>query len=94
MPMTWARAQPDHNLYVRGNRIFAANYSTGLRVLEFGDLAEEEIEEIAWFDTYPDNDGPALDGAWSVYPYLPSGTILVSDIRRGLFVLSMEDTPP
>lgn len=84
----------DHNLYVRGNRIFAANYSTGLRVLEFGDLAEEEIEEIAWFDTYPDNDGPALDGAWSVYPYLPSGTILVSDIRRGLFVLSMEDTPP
>lgn len=84
----------DHNLYVRGNRIFEANYSTGLRVLEFGDLAEEEIEEIAWFDTYPDNDGPALDGAWSVYPYLPSGTILVSDIRRGLFVLSMEDTPP
>lgn len=84
----------DHNLYVRGNRVFAANYSTGLRVLEFGDLAEEEIKEIAWFDTYPDNDGPALDGAWSVYPYLPSGTILVSDIRRGLFVLSMEDTPP
>ena len=84
----------DHNLYVRGNRVFEANYSTGLRVLEFGDLAEEEIEEIAWFDTYPDNDGPALDGAWSVYPYLPSGTILVSDIRRGLFVLSMEDTSP
>ena len=84
----------DHNLYVRGNRVYEANYSTGLRVLEFGDLAEEEIEEIAWFDTYPDNDGPALDGAWSVYPYLPSGTILVSDIRRGLFVLSMEETPP
>lgn len=84
----------DHNLYVQGNRIFEANYSTGLRVLEFGDLAEEEIEEIAWFDTYPDNDGPALDGAWSVYPYLPSGTILVSDIRRGLFVLSMQDAPP
>lgn len=83
----------DHNLYVRGNRVFEANYSTGLRVLEFGDLAEEEIEEIAWFDTFPDDDGPDLQGAWSVYPYLPSGTILVSDIQRGLFVLSMEETP-
>ncbi len=83
----------DHNLYVRGNRIFEANYSTGLRVLEFDDLAEEEIEEIAYFDTFPDNDGPQLQGAWSVYPYLPSGTILVSDIQRGLFVLSIEETP-
>merc|ERR1712232_258272 len=28
-----------------------------------------------------------FEGAWSVYPYFASGTILVSSIERGLFVL-------
>ena len=80
----------DHNLYVLGNRVFEANYSSGLRVLEFGDLAAGEIEEIAFFDTYPEGDGRDFEGAWSVYPYLPSGTILVSDMQHGLFVLSLQ----
>ena len=80
----------DHNLYVRGNRVYEANYTTGLRVLEFGDLAEREIEEIAFFDTFPDDDSRSFSGAWSVYPYLPSGTIIVSDIQNGLFVLRMQ----
>ena len=81
----------DHNLYVLGDRLFEANYTSGVRVLEIGDLARREIEEIAWFDTYPESDAVILDGAWSVYPYLPSGTVLVSDIANGLFVLSLEE---
>ena len=79
----------DHNLYVRGNLVFAANYSSGLRVLEIGDLANRELEEVAFFDTFPQNDDVDLWGAWSVYPYLPSGTVIVSDMRNGLFVLSL-----
>ena len=81
----------DHNLYVLGDRVFEANYTSGLRVLELGDLARREIEEIAWFDTYPESDGTSLIGAWSVYPYLPSGTVLVSAIENGLFVLTLEE---
>lgn len=80
----------DHNLYVRGNRVYEANYTTGLRVLEFGDLAARDMREIAFFDTYPVSDASRLIGAWSVYPFLPSGTLIVSDIENGLFVLSME----
>ncbi len=80
----------DHNLYVRGNRVYEANYTSGLRVLELGDLANREIEEIAFFDTFPSNDNTAFQGAWSVYPYLPSGTLIVSDINNGLFILSMQ----
>ena len=81
----------DHNLHVLGDRVFEANYTSGLRVLELGNLARQEIEEIAWFDTYPDGDGTSFNGAWSVYPYLPSGTVLVSDITNGLFVLTLEE---
>lgn len=80
----------DHNLYVLGNRVFEANYQSGLRVLEFDDLAAREIGEVAFFDTFPQGDGVAFTGAWSVYPYLPSGTILVSDMENGLFILSMD----
>ena len=78
----------DHNLYVLGNRVFEANYTSGLRLLEFGDLANSELSEIAFFDTYPGTDARNFDGAWSVYPYLPSGNILVSDVSHGLFVLT------
>lgn len=77
----------DHNLYVHGNRVFQANYRAGLRVLEFGDLGAAEIEEVAHFDTAPDSDARGFVGAWSVYPYLPSGNLLASDTRGGLFVL-------
>ena len=80
----------DHNLYVLGNRVFEANYTTGLRVLEFGNLANGELMEIAFFDTFPDSDIAEFDGAWSVYPYFPSGTIIVSDESNGLFILTLQ----
>ena len=79
----------DHNLYVLGTRVFAANYTSGLRVLDVGDLSSNDLTEAAFFDTFPDSDAADFDGAWSVYPYLPSGTILVSDITNGLFILSL-----
>ena len=89
-PYSLGTLATDHNLYVLGNRVFEANYRSGLRVLEFGDLVNRELEEIAFFDTFPDSDSTDFDGAWSVYPYLPSGTIIVSDINSGLFILSMQ----
>lgn len=85
-----ATASIDHNLYVLGNRVFQANYTSGLRVLEFGDLASSEMMEIAFFDTFPGSDATDFSGAWSVYPYLPSGTIIVSDRANGLFILSLQ----
>ena len=78
----------DHNLYILGNRVFEANYTSGLRVLEFGDLGNSELSEVGFFDTYPGSNAASFDGAWSVYPYLPSGNILVSDTSNGLFVLT------
>jgi choice-of-anchor B domain-containing protein len=80
----------DHNLYVKGNQVYQSNYTAGLRVLEFGELEHGELEEVAYFDTHPGSNGRQLDGAWSVYPYLPSGVVIVSDIQAGLFVLSLQ----
>ena len=85
-----ATVSTDHNLYILGNRVFEANYSSGLRVLEFVDLANSELTEIAFFDTFPASDATNFSGAWGVYPYLPSGAIIVSDGTNGLFILSLQ----
>ena len=75
-----------HNLYVKGNRIYAANYRSGLRVLDCSNPFA--LNEIGYFDTYPGNDNASFNGAWSTFPYFDSGTVIVSDIERGLFVFS------
>ncbi len=48
-----------------------------------------QLREIGSFDTFlaPAADVAGTDGAWGVYPFLPSGTVVVSDITNGLFVL-------
>ena len=84
----------DHNLYVRGDLVFQANYRSGLRVLRIGDLSEAELTNEAFFDTYPGSDGRGYEGAWNVYPFFPSGNIIVSDRQRGLFVLRLDDFNP
>jgi hypothetical protein len=48
------------------------------------------MSEVAFFDTFPDSDAVNFDGAWSVYPYLPSGNLIVNDVTNGLFVLTVE----
>ncbi|GIV58752.1 MAG: hypothetical protein KatS3mg042_1665 [Rhodothermaceae bacterium] len=79
------RASIDHNQYVKGHYVFQAHYTSGLRILDIADL--DVPREVAFFDTYTPGDGTSFQGAWSVYPYFPSGTIVVSSIGEGLFVL-------
>jgi len=78
----------DHNLFVSGNRIYQANYTSGLRILEFSSLATDTLTEVGFFDTYPESNSDAFRGAWGVYPFFASGTIVVSDTNRGLYVLT------
>jgi choice-of-anchor B domain-containing protein len=75
----------DHNLYVKDGIMYAANYRSGLRIFDVSDPMN--AEEIGFFDTFPESDSANFNGAWSVYPFFQSGTIIVSDIERGLFVL-------
>jgi hypothetical protein len=79
----------DHNLYVHACLLYQANYSTGLRVISIAN--PEAPVEVGFFDTYPENDAVNFDGAWSVYPYFESGTVILSDIDRGLFVFDVNE---
>ncbi len=83
----------DHNLYVKGNYIYAANYTSGVRLFEITDPTAATFDEVGWLDTYPANNGSSYNGAWSVYPYFESGTIISSDINSGLFVSRVDVRP-
>jgi choice-of-anchor B domain-containing protein len=73
-----------HNLYVRGDLIYEANYTSGLRVFDATDpLAPVET---MYFDTFPEGNNATFNSLWQVYPYFQSGVVIGCDIEKGLFV--------
>jgi choice-of-anchor B domain-containing protein len=76
----------DHNLYVKGDRMYQANYQAGFRVVDISD--PERPVEIGFFDTTPyEGNPPGFNGAWTAYPYFESGTVVVTSMYEGLFLL-------
>lgn len=84
---SWKSNNPtiDHNGFARGNRYYMSNYERGLTILDISDPINPV--EIGFFDTFPSSNNSSFNGAWGVYPFLPSGLILLSDINSGLYVL-------
>jgi choice-of-anchor B domain-containing protein len=84
---TGATTTTDHNGYTRGNFYYVSHYRRG--VVVFDAANPNALVEVAHFDNYltPAANSAGTDGTWGVYPFLPSGNILVSDIENGLFVL-------
>ena len=71
-------ASIDHNGYVKGDRYYLANYSGGMRVIDISNIANQQMTEIGYFDTFPANDNVNFNGTWNVYPYFASGNIVIS----------------
>lgn len=82
----------DHNGYARGNRYYIANYERGLVVLDISN--PRQPREVGFFDSYPLANSASFNGAWGTYPFLPSGTILLSDINSGLYILQDKTLMP
>ena len=68
----------DHNGYVVGNKYYLANYNAGMRVIDISDIANENINEIGYFDTVPWTNSANFGGTWNVYPFFASGNIIIS----------------
>ena len=77
----------DHNLYTVGRYAYQANYQAGLRIVDLASIQDGTLEEVAFFDTYPQGQEATFAGMWSVYPYFRSGVVVASDSDNGLFVL-------
>ncbi len=77
----------DHNLYIKGNYAYEANYNSGLQILDISDVQNANLKRVARFDTQPQTDAAEFTGTWSNYPFFESGLIVLSDIENGLFVV-------
>ena len=78
-----------HNTYItrKNNNDYAVTswYKDGIIITDAG--RPGNLVQVGNFDTSPLT-GQGYGGCWGVYPYLPSGTIIASDIELGLFVLT------
>lgn len=77
-----------HNTYVvnpgNGTFLVTAYYRDGVTIHDV--THPDNIIEMGYYDTSPLS-GNGFDGVWGVYPYLPSGNIIASDMQQGLFIL-------
>ena len=74
-----------HNGIIKGDFLYLAYYHDGLRVFDISDPSNPI--QVCNYDTYSPSSYNSYKGAWGVYPYLPSGNIIVSDMQSGLYVL-------
>ncbi len=85
-----------HNLWVEDDKLYAAYYQGGLRVVDIsGELRGNlyrQGREIAWFPTgTPDGYVPNSPMAWGPQPY--RGRVFVSDMNSGLWVVRLVPRP-
>ncbi len=76
-----------HNVHVKDDFLFISYYTAGGVIVDGS--RPDNLVEVANYDTYP-GDGGGFFGAWGIYPYLPSGNVLISDINTGMFVVKPE----
>ncbi len=74
-----------HNTHVYNDYAVTSWYRDGVVVVDAA--RPDNLIVVGQYDTSP-LAGNGFNGCWGVYPYLPSGNILASDIEGGLFVLT------
>jgi choice-of-anchor B domain-containing protein len=87
---TWYPAGGDssnvHNVEIYGNLALICHYTAGIRVLDISN--PQTPVEIAWYDTYPQNNGNTWNGCKGIY-MLPSGKILANDKQTGFYCVKI-----
>lgn len=74
-----------HNTYYLNDYVVTSYYRSGVTIHDV--THPDMMVEVGHFDTSPFA-GDGFNGAWGVYPYFPSGNLIISDMEEGLFVLA------
>ena len=56
-------------------------------MLSLTDIAAGELTEIGYFDVDPTSNAAQFSGSWSTYPYFESGTVVVTSIEDGIYIV-------
>lgn len=74
-----------HNTYWLNGYAVTSYYTFGVTIYDVSD--PHNMVEVGNYDTSPLT-GDGFNGAWGVYPFFPSGNLIISDMQLGLFVLA------
>ena len=80
-----------HNPYSVDDILYISYYQDGVQLL---DITDPDVPvRVGYYDIDTTNTAyNGTTGNWGVYPFLPSGLVLASDVSKGFFV--MEFAPP
>lgn len=79
-----------HNVLIKDDIVYVSYYYDGVYVWDISDPLNPIL--LGFYDTSEIPNGNSYQGCWGVYPLLPSGMILASDMQEGLFILEMDQT--
>ncbi len=79
-----------HNQIIHADKVYSAFYYDGIYIWGIEDPANPVL--LGFYDTCDIPHRSSFEGAWGVYPFLPSGNILVSDMQTGLWVFELDET--
>ncbi|MBL7782455.1 MAG: choice-of-anchor B family protein [Saprospiraceae bacterium] len=68
-----------HNTHIRNNYAITSWYKDGFTIVDVA--RPDNLVQVGNYDTYPGGSGNGFFGCWGVYPYLPSGNIIASNIN-------------
>lgn len=74
-----------HNTHILNDYAVTSWYTEGVVIVDSD--RPNNLIEVAKYD-FSNFEGDGFNGCWGVYPYLPSGNIIASDIETGLWVLT------
>lgn len=76
-----------HNLIFKDDNLYVSHYFDGIYVFNTSDV--NNISLAGYYNTSTSVHAMnKYEGCWGVYPFLPSGKILASDMQEGLFVFN------
>jgi choice-of-anchor B domain-containing protein len=79
----------DHNSMIQDGFLFLSAYKSGMRVYDTQNPLQ--IKETGFFDTFPEGSGLQFAGDWGAWANFPSGTVILSDMNRGLFIVDASE---
>ncbi|MDX1911744.1 MAG: choice-of-anchor B family protein [Saprospiraceae bacterium] len=67
-----------HNTHIINEYAVTSWYKDGITIVDVS--RPSNLIQTGNYDTYPNDSGGGFNGCWGVYPYLPSGNILATNI--------------
>ncbi|MFN0014643.1 MAG: LVIVD repeat-containing protein, partial [Saprospiraceae bacterium] len=67
-----------HNTHILNDWAITSWYTDGLNIVDA--TRPDNLVMVGQYDTWPNATGPSFDGCWGVFPYLPSGNLLATNI--------------